>query len=209
MGQLVVVEFLSVDGVMQGLGSPAEDTEGGFAHGGWGARYAEGIQQVLGPAGLDETDGYLFGRKTYEKMAAYWPHQPDSNPIAAHLNAAPKYVVSGTLTRPDWQHTEVISSDILDTVRDLKDTVEGDIAILGSGELCAQLLSWDLVDEFRLFIHPLLLGTGKRQFRQLPDPKFLTLRAVSRTDLGTVALVYQVTHQSRPSAEEPKVSAGL
>ena len=94
MRTLNAVEFLTVDGVMQGLGSPDEDTEGGFTHGGWGTRFTEGIDPS---DNLGGTSAYLFGRKTYQKMAAFWPRQPDTNPIAAHMNATPKFVATRTL----------------------------------------------------------------------------------------------------------------
>lgn len=192
MGNLMLIEFLTVDGVMQGLGSPQEDTEGGFTHGGWGAPFAESIHQVVAPSGLGNTSSYLFGRKTYEKMAAFWPFQPDDNPMAAHLNATPKYVASRTLHDVAWAGTTVLSSDFSAAVRELKETEAGEIAVLGSGNLCRQLLAENLVDELRLFIHPLLLGAGKRLFRELPMPKNLELKSVAQTDLGTIALVYGV-----------------
>ncbi|MEX3600993.1 dihydrofolate reductase family protein [Kocuria carniphila] len=192
MGNLMLIEFLTVDGVMQGLGSPQEDTEGGFTHGGWGAPFAESIHQVVAPTGLDNTSSYLFGRKTYEKMAAFWPFQPDDNPMAAHLNATPKYVASRTLRDVAWAGTTILPSDFSASVRELKEVEAGDIAVLGSGNLCRQLLAENLVDELRLFIHPLLLGAGKRLFGELPMPKNLELKSVAQTDLGTVALVYGV-----------------
>lgn len=192
MGNLMLIEFLTVDGVMQGLGSPQEDTEGGFTHGGWGAPFAESIHQVVAPSGLGNTSSYLFGRKTYEKMAAFWPFQPDDNPMAAHLNATPKYVASRTLRDVAWAGTTILSSDFSASVRELKEVEAGDIAVLGSGNLCRQLLAENLVDELRLFIHPLLLGAGKRLFGELPMPKNLELKSVAQTDLGTVALVYGV-----------------
>lgn len=192
MSKLVLIEFLTVDGVMQGLGSPQEDTEGGFTHGGWGAPFAGSIHQVVAPTGLDNTSSYLFGRKTYEKMAAFWPFQPDDNPMAAHLNATPKYVASRTLRDVAWAGTTILSSDFSASVRELKEVEAGDIAVLGSGNLCRQLLAENLVDELRLFIHPLLLGTGKRLFGELPMPTNLELKSVAQTDLGTVALVYGI-----------------
>ena len=192
MGNLMLIEFLTVDGVMQGLGSPQEDTEGGFTHGGWGTPFAESIHQVVAPSGLGNTSSYLFGRKTYEKMAAFWPFQPDDNPMAAHLNATPKYVASRTLHDVAWAGTTVLSSDFSAAVRELKETEAGEIAVLGSGNLCRQLLAENLVDELRLFIHPLLLGAGKRLFGELPMPKNLELKSVAQTDLGTIALVYGV-----------------
>lgn len=192
MSKLVLIEFLTVDGVMQGLGSPQEDTEGGFTHGGWGAPFAGSIHQVVAPTGLSNTSSYLFGRKTYEKMAAFWPFQPDDNPMAAHLNATPKYVASRTLRDVAWAGTTILSSDFSASVRELKEVEAGDIAVLGSGNLCRQLLAENLVDELRLFIHPLLLGTGKRLFGELPMPTNLELKSVAQTDLGTVALVYGI-----------------
>ncbi|MDN4609545.1 dihydrofolate reductase family protein [Arthrobacter burdickii] len=192
MGALVIIEFLTVDGVMQGLGSPQEDTEGGFTAGGWGAPYAQSIHQITTASGLENTSSYLFGRKTYEKMAAFWPHQPSDNPMAAHLNATPKYVASRTLTDAAWAGTRILPSGVPAAVRALKMTVEGDIAVLGSGVLCRELLAEDLVDEIRLFIHPLLLGAGKRLFGGLPAPRHLALKSVAQTDLGTVALVYSL-----------------
>ena len=190
MGALVMIEFLTVDGVMQGLGSPGEDPEGGFVHGGWGAPYAGSVHQVTASAGFARTSSYLFGRRTYEKMAAFWPHQPADDPVAAHLNATPKYVASRTLTEAAWPGTRILSTDVVDAVRGLRAGEDGDIAVLGSGVLCRELLAADLVDEIRLFVHPLLLGSGKRLFGELPVPRRLALRSVARTDLGTVALVY-------------------
>ncbi|PWF85359.1 dihydrofolate reductase family protein [Kocuria rosea] len=190
MGALVMIEFLTVDGVMQGLGSPGEDPEGGFVHGGWGAPYAGSVHQVTASAGFARTSSYLFGRRTYEKMAAFWPHQPADDPVAAHLNATPKYVASRTLTEAAWPGTRILSTDVVDAVRGLRAGEDGDIAVLGSGVLCRELLTEDLVDEIRLFVHPLLLGSGKRLFGELPVPRRLALRSVARTDLGTVALVY-------------------
>jgi dihydrofolate reductase len=192
MRTLALVEFLTVDGVMQGLGSPEEDTDGGFTHGGWGAEFAPAIGQVMDPGGLSGTTGYLFGRRTYEKMAAFWPLQGDDNPIAAHLNSTPKYVVSSTLTGSDWASTTILDGDVAGSVRGIKAEGEGGITVLGSGVLSRSLLVEGLVDELRLFLHPLLMGTGKRLFGDLPDPRKLTLQSVGRTDLGTVALTYRI-----------------
>jgi dihydrofolate reductase len=189
MRTLNAVEFLTLDGVMQGLGSPDEDTDGGFPHGGWGTRFAEGINPG---DDLGETSAYLFGRKTYQKMAAFWPHQPDSNPIAAHMNATPKYVASRTLTSVDWDGAQVLEGDLETSVRALKASGDGGITILGSGVLVHELMKLELVDTLRLFVHPLLLGTGKRLFRELPEPRNLRLDGVDSTALGSVALTYTI-----------------
>ncbi|WP_395725176.1 dihydrofolate reductase family protein [Nakamurella sp.] len=192
MRTLALVEFLTVDGVMQGLGSPEEDTSGGFTHGGWGAEFGPAMGQVMDPDGLSGTSAYLFGRRTFEKMAAFWPFQGHDNPIAAHLNATPKFVLSGTLTTVDWAGTTILTGDLDDEVRALKADGPGSITVLGSGVLSRALLAAGLVDELRLFIHPLLMGTGTRLFGSLPDPRRLTLRSVGQTDLGTVALTYVI-----------------
>jgi len=192
MRTLAIVEFLSLDGVMQGLGSPDEDTDGGFSHGGWGAPFSPAMGQVMDPGGLSATTGYLFGRRTYQKLAAFWLFQGDDDPIAAHLNATPKYVASDSLSAVDWAGTTILRGGVPAAVRKLKDDGEGGITILGSGVLVRSLLEQDLVDELRLFLHPLLLGTGKRLFGELPDPRRLTLQSVARTDLGTVALNYTI-----------------
>jgi dihydrofolate reductase len=148
--------------------------------------------QVVDPGGLAGTSAYLFGRRTYQKMAAFWPFQGDDNPIAAHLNATPKFVMSGTITTVDWAGTTILIGDLDDQVRGLKAGGEGSITVLGSGVLSRALLAAGLVDELRLFLHPLLMGTGTRLFGSLPDPRRLTLRSVGRTDLGTVALNYAI-----------------
>ena len=187
MRTLNAVEFLTVDGVMQGLGSPDEDTEGGFTHGGWGTRFTEGIDPS---DNLGGTSAYLFGRKTYQKMAAFWPRQPDTNPIAAHMNATPKFVATRTLTSLDWEGAQVLRGHLETSVRKLKAEGEGGITILGSGVLVHELMQLHLLDGLRLFVHPLLLGTGKRLFRKLPEPRSLHLVSVDSTPLGSIAINY-------------------
>lgn len=192
MRTLVVIEFLTVDGVMQGLGSPEEDTGGGFTHGGWGAPYAPAIHEAVAADRTRVTDAFLFGRRTYEKMAAYWPFQPDTNPMARQLNTTPKHVATRTLTEFAWAGTHRLAQDLGDAVADLKASGDGDLVVLGSGDLVQQLMALDLVDQFRLFVHPLLLGTGKRLFRELDAPRQLRLASVGSTSLGTVAVTYDV-----------------
>ena len=113
MSKLVAVEFLSVDGVMQGLGSPEEDRDGGFEHGGWGVPYSRRTSRGgEHDRSRRETSAYLFGRRTYEKMAAFWPFQPDDNPMAASLNSAPKYVATRTRPALDWKGSELLLGDL-------------------------------------------------------------------------------------------------
>jgi dihydrofolate reductase len=189
---LTVIEFLTLDGVMQGLGSPDEDRDGGFAYGGWGQPYAEGVhEKVAASGGLGATSAYLFGRRTYEKMAAFWPTQPDSNPMAAHLNSTPKHVATTTLSDLDWANAQVLSGPVETAVPALKATGEGTVAVLGSGRLVQRLLELELVDELQLFVHPLLLGTGKRLFGGLPAPRRLELVEQDVTSQGTLVLRYR------------------
>lgn len=203
MRTLVVIEFLTVDGVMQGLGSPEEDTDGGFTHGGWGAPYADAVHEAVGRSGAGATSAFLFGRRTYEKMAAFWPHQPDDDPMARQLNRTPKHVATRTPSALDWEGAEVLEGELEPAVRALKGRGTGDIAVLGSGVLVQQLMALDLVDELRLFVHPLLLGTGKRLFRGLPAPRRLELHSCATTSRGTLALGYRVMPPPEGSADGP------
>jgi dihydrofolate reductase len=190
---LAVIEFVTLDGVMQSLGSPDEDREGGFEYGGWAAPYGDEVLGKKAGEGLAATSAYLFGRKTYEKMAAYWPHEPDDNPIAAHLNSTPKYVVTSTLASLDWAGSQALDGDLVDAVNDLKTQGDGTIAVLGSGVLVQTLIENDLVDEYRLFVHPLVLGTGKRLFRQIPRPLPMRLTDCTPTTTGVLLLSYEPT----------------
>jgi dihydrofolate reductase len=190
MRQLTVIEFLTLDGVMQGLGSPDEDRDGGFEYGGWGAPYQDEALARAGIEGQRTTSAYLFGRRTYEKMAAFWPAQPETNAMAVHLNATPKYVFSRTLTWPKWANTQVLAGDLVRSVHDLKSRGEGNIAVLGSGRLVQGLVEHDLVDGYRIFLHPLLLGTGKRLFTDLKRPRRLRLMDCKTTSTGVLLLSY-------------------
>lgn len=191
MGTLAVIEFITLDGVMQGLGSPDEDRDGGFEHGGWAGPYMdEALGQAAGE-GLASTTAYLLGRRTYQAMAAFWPTQPDENPMAAHLNATPKHVATRTLDTLSWRGAEVLQGDLVPAVQDLKAHGEGTIAVLGSGALVQQLIEADLVDRYEIFVHPLLLGTGKQLFRGYAHPRPLTLAGCTTTSTGVVMLSYE------------------
>lgn len=197
MRRLIVIEFVTLDGVMQGLGSPDEDREGGFEHGGWGAPYGDEVLQAAAVEGMRTTTAYLFGRKTYDKMRAFWPAQPDDNPMASHLNAMPKYVASRRLTDADlrWANASVLGGDLDVGVRALLGEGDGNIAVLGSGALVRALVAQDLVDGFHLFVHPLLLGSGKRLFNDLDRPRRLRLTDVERTTTGVVMLSYETERE--------------
>jgi dihydrofolate reductase len=165
--KIVVSEFLTLDGVMQAPGSPDEDRDGGFPYGGWQRQFSfDDAQMKKIGEGMQSTDAYLFGRRTYEIMAAHWPNQPDTDMFAAVLNPRPKYVVSRTLSEPlAWQNSHLINDNVVERLRELKNQDGGAISVLGSGDLVQTLIKNGLVDELALIVHPLVLGTGKRLFR--------------------------------------------
>lgn len=164
MRKLVVASFVTLDGVIQAPGGPEEDTSGGFEHGGWSVTYWDDVIEGHMGAAMGEDRAYLFGRGTYEIMAAHWPHAGDDDPFATKINQAPKYVVSTTVTDPSWQHTEVISTDVPAAIAALKDEDGPQLEVLGSPGLIQTLLAHDLVDEFALIIYPVVVGSGKRLF---------------------------------------------
>jgi dihydrofolate reductase len=191
MRKLVVNEFLSVDGVMQGPGSPEEDTEGGFRHGGWQTQFFDEAVLAGAQAGMAETDAYLFGRKTYQIMAAHWPTAPDDDPFAGHLNRTAKYVASRTLERVEWQNSTLLAGDVAEAVAALKREPGGSISVLGSGELVQTLIANDLVDEYGLIVSPIVLGSGKRLFRGAEQVRQLTLVSSTATPKGNLVLAYR------------------
>jgi len=191
MRKIVVSEFLTLDGVMQGPGGPDEDRSGGFEYGGWHTFMDEVQIQAIGEA-VGETDAYLFGRKTYDIMAAHWPNQPDTDFFASVLNPRPKYVVSTTLREPlAWQNSTLISEDVPGAVARLKQQPGQNITVLGSGELVQTLIRHDLVDEFALVIDPLVLATGKRLFRDGLGPLRLELLDARPTPSGVILATYR------------------
>ncbi len=191
MRMLRVIEFLSLDGVMQGPGAPEEDTEGGFRHGGWQRPYFDEVLGASAAEGMAATDGYLFGRKTYEKMAAYWPTAPDDDPYAKHLNSTPKYVASRTLQDFEWENSTLIKGDVVEEVAKLKDQPGKNIAVLGSGDLVQTLIQHDLVDEYFLAVFPVVLGSGKRLFREADEVRRLSLVDSKTTGTGGLILTYR------------------
>jgi dihydrofolate reductase len=198
--KLGVVEFVTLDGVMQGLGGPDEDRRGGFAQGGWGCAYGDEVLAKEAGEGIGQTSAYLFGRKTYEHMAAHWPHEPADNPIAASLNATPKYVATRTVRQADlwWTNSHVIEGDVVEAVRGLKEEGDGFVTVLGSGVLVQTLIAHDLVDTYRILLHPLVLGTGTRLFREYRHPLRLRLAGCTPTTTGVVLLTYERETEPAP-----------
>jgi dihydrofolate reductase len=191
MRTLSIVEFVTLDGVMQGLGSPDEDRDGGFDHGGWAAPYGDPVLGQRAGSGMQGTTAYLLGRRTYEHMAAFWPNEPDSNPMAHHLNSTPKYVVTGTLTELEWAGAQVLTGDPAAAVAGLKADGEGNITMLGSGVLAQTLFGAGLIDHYHVFVHPLVLGTGKRLFRELAEPLPLRLVDCETSSTGVLLAHYE------------------
>src|SRR3954453_5696129 len=158
-----VNNYVTLDGVIQAPGHPDEDRRGGFEHGGWAARYNDEVMMHAAREGRAKSESLLFGRRTYEKMRRAWADQPDNIAFANVLNNRQKYVASRTLEGPlDWRSSTLLEGDAADAVAELKKQPGKDMVILGSGDLIQSLMQRDLIDEFVLLIHPLVLGSGRR-----------------------------------------------
>jgi dihydrofolate reductase len=190
MSKLVVAEFVSLDGVMQAPGDVDEDREGGFEHGGWQRPYFDDVAGERIGGSMAQTGSFLVGRTTYENRAAFWPTQPDDDPFAKILNALPKYVASTTLSEPlSWERSTLLQGDVPKAVAELKEGEGGNIVVLGSGGLVQTLYENDLVDEYSLMINPIVLGSGKRLFRELPKRPLKLADSVT-TSTGVVMATY-------------------
>ncbi|MEA2619292.1 MAG: hypothetical protein QOC97_65 [Chloroflexota bacterium] len=191
MPRIVVSEFLTLDGVMQAPGSADEDTSGGFTRGGWQMPYFDDIFGTTLMEAFAAAEGLLLGRRTYDIFAAWWPVQPADDPLAGTMNGMQKHVVSTTLMEPlAWQNSRLIKTDLADEVALLKRGAGKDILVIGSGELVQSLIKLDLVDAYRLMVHPLVLGTGKRLFRNGTTPTNLRLVETKPTGTGVLILDY-------------------
>ena len=154
MRKLTVSEFVSLDGVMQAPGGADEDTEDGFQHGGWQMAYFDDVAGERIGASMAQTGAFLFGRKTYDIFASYWPTQPDDNPFAKILNGLPKYVASTTLTEPQWAKTTVLSGDVTAAIGELKAKPGGELQVHGSGTLVRWLLEAAGADAIARILDP-------------------------------------------------------
>jgi dihydrofolate reductase len=190
MGALTVVEFTTVDGVVQGF--HGADERDGFRHSGWGDGYQDPAQFDAAVEHLPATGAYLFGRRTYDELSQFWPYQPDENAMAAHLNRTPKHVVTHRDDELEWRNARPLDGDFVPRVQALKESTDGKVTVLGSGSVVQQLFDADLVDELQLFMHPLLLGAGHTLFPRHDAPRRLQLQSVDRTSTGVVSLTYLV-----------------
>jgi dihydrofolate reductase len=189
MRELVVLTFLTLDGVMQAPGGPEEDPDAGFDHGGWSFGYwDEQLEQAMGESMSTPFD-LVLGRKTYEIFAAFWPHTDQAG--ADLLNNATKHVASTTLTELEWANSKLIEGDVPAGIRALKAEDGPELQVHGSANLIQTLLEHGLVDEFRLKIFPLVLGTGKRLFDGGTVPAGLELTSSQPTPGGVIAATYR------------------
>jgi dihydrofolate reductase len=189
--RLVVINHVTLDGVMQAPGRPDEDTRGGFSHGGWAIAGSDEVMGKALAARMGKPDGgLLLGRRSYESMLTSWNAQ--GGPYKDALNTAPKYVVStSSETRLDWPNSTLVHGDIPAAVADLKQNLTGDLVIMGSGHLIRSLLPLGLIDEYLLMIHPLVLGCGQRLFDHHDHVAKLRLAASTPTATGVILATYQ------------------
>jgi dihydrofolate reductase len=165
MRSITVTMWVSLDGVVQGLGRPDEDTRGGFTHGGWGQRYNDEVMGREMAKAMNKPGDMLFGRRTWQDFITAWGRRTDGNPVTTRMNAATKYVVSWTLDKADaWQNSILLRGDAVDTVAGLKAQPGGDLGIVGSVSLVRGLHAAGLIDRYTLLICPLTLGSGARLF---------------------------------------------
>ena len=209
MRKLAVQTFLTLDGVMQAPGGPEEDTVGGFTHGGWSVNHWDERMGDVMTESMARPFEMLLGRKTYEIFAAHWPRATDEQG-AGPLNSARKYVASKTLKTVDWNNSALIKGDVGEEVSRLKEQSGPEIQVHGSGDLIQTLMKHDLVDEYRLWIFPVLLGTGKRLFSDGTVPSGLRLATSVTSSTGVVMATYERTGKpsygsfalQEPAAEE-------
>lgn len=188
MRKVVVLEHITLDGVIQGPGGPDEDRSGGFAHGGWIAQRDDSDLGGLLRRQMSLPFDLLLGRKTYDIWAPYWPHHGDAWPRA---NAATKYVASNTLTSGDWHPSVILNSDVADKVAKIKQRPGPDLHVWGSGNLLQTLIKHDLVDTFWLMIYPITLGTGKRLFASGTIPATFKVTESAVTQSGVIVVNYE------------------
>lgn len=192
MAQLILDEFMTLDGVVQAPGGSDEDPTGGFEHGGWHMRYMDDLGGGWVLEYLRRASGFVLGRRTYEIFASYWPNAPEEvQEFARPMNSKPKYVASTTLTEPlSWQNSRLLGRDVLSAVRALKQQGDGELHVIGSIHLAQTLLAHDLVDALRITIDPVVVGGGKRLFRD--DGRLRSFRLVSSqvTSTGVILATY-------------------
>jgi dihydrofolate reductase len=192
MSRLVAFVHLTLDGVMQAPGHPNEDRRGGFQYGGWEQPYGDPVMAEKAGEGIEQGGALLLGRRTYEKFAEIWPNMPEDNQFTAVMNDFQKYVASRTLEEPlSWKNSILLKGAAEETVPRLKEQLDKDVVILGSGEVVRSLLPLNVIDEFVLPIHPLVLGTGRRLFTDNGSYAAFELVDTKTTTTGVVIATYR------------------
>lgn len=182
MREIITITHVSLDGVMQAPGGPEEDPSNGFTHGGWAMTYNDDAAHKVIDAIIANEFDILLGRRTYQIFASYWPHH-DDNPIGKAFNRATKHVATRTLDLLEWQNSRRIEGDIVAGVRRLKESDGPPLHVWGSGNLLQTLMAAELIDEYRLWVFPLILGTGKRLFENgLPPRRFHLVESTATPD---------------------------
>jgi dihydrofolate reductase len=192
--RIIIIDFMSLDGVVQAPGGTEEDADGGFEHGGWSMRFfdPDTMGQVISDV-MGRTDALLFGRRTWQTMAAAWPERA-GDPFADRMNAIRKYVASRTLTEDDltWNNSTLLpADDAIGAIRDLREQPGGGVQVWGSSSLARQLVANDLVDELCLMVEPILLGGGKRIFPEDGVARPLELVSTTTTSTGVIVCTYR------------------
>ena len=191
MRTISVTMNVSLDGVVQGLGRPDEDTRGGFTHGGWGTWHQDEVLAREMGRGMNRPGDMLLGRRTWQDFITAWGHREDGNPVSTHLNAVTKYVASTTLADADaWQNSVLLPGDATQTVAKLKAQDGNDLSIIGSAALVRSLHEVGLIDRYTLVIHPLTLGGGARMFEGPAPLTRFTLTGSVTTTTGVIVAHY-------------------
>jgi dihydrofolate reductase len=204
MGRIVVLNHVTLDGVMQGPGRPEEDTRDGFEHGGWSMPDNDDVMGQAMGSRMAQSGGLLLGRRSYDDMLTYWnsvaddpeqqrsPSGMDARTVAVALNDAPKYVASTTLAEPlPWPNSMLLAGDVVEAIAELRKEPGKDLHVMGSGELIRSLMPRGLIDEYMLMIHPIVLGSGHRLFPEAGPPTSLQLVESVTTTRGVVIATYQ------------------
>ena len=184
MRKIIVLSFITLDGVMQAPGGPTEDTSGDFEYGGWTVPYVDDFLGQVMSEQMGRPFDLLLGRRTYEIFASYWPHQ--TNPVASAFNEATKYVASTTATEYEWEKTVFLNENVVDQIKKLKEEDGPELQVHGSGNFIQTLLEHDLVDELWLKIFPITLGKGKRLFDKGTIPASFTLVESKTSPRGVI-----------------------
>jgi dihydrofolate reductase len=188
MRKIIVLSFITLDGVMQGPGGPTEDTSGNFTYGGWTVPYFDEFLGGIMAEQMSKPFDLLLGRKTFEIFASYWPDHEEEGP---GINQATKYVASNTLTEHEWRKSVFLSGDVVEEIKKLKGQDGPDLQVHGSGNLIQTLLEHDLVDEFWLKIFPVTLGMGKRLFGNGTIPASFTLVDAKSSPSGVIIATFK------------------